>query len=118
MLPLSFQTSAAGVPGVAVPAVHAAGRIEGALTAATVEHWREWLAPRLQQGGDVQLDLSAVEACDFAGLQFLCSARIRALSIGRRLTLLHLSPAILTIARQYDFSAEDLSGELTPINRA
>lgn len=83
-------------------------RLEGALTIYTVETLRTQMIERLSKPGGLNLDLSAVDSCDCAGLQLLCSARKHPLAPGASFQVDNFSPAIVT-------AAEGIGLDLSPL---
>jgi len=84
-------------------------RLEGALdiqhAAAHHTTLSGWLA---QSVPAFALDLSAVTACDSAGLQLLCSARRSVLSAGRTWRLVHPSEPVLRACAEVAIKPEEL----------
>jgi anti-sigma B factor antagonist len=54
----------------------------------------QWLTALAEHPGDLTLDLSAVEACDSAGVQLLLALRRSLLSQGRSLRVGAAAPAV------------------------
>lgn len=91
-----------------------AWRLEGPLTIYTVEAIRAQMVERLPQPDGLTLDLGAVDSCDCAGLQLLCSAHKSAIGSGSRFQISQFSPAIVKAAEGIGLSLEAIQTHSTP----
>jgi anti-anti-sigma regulatory factor len=73
-------------------------KVEGSLTIERVSEVRAALLAGLTQVGPLRCDLSAVDRCDTAGIQLLCSAMATAALACRSLTVVAASSAVLAAA--------------------
>lgn len=71
--------------------------IEGELSIYTAADWKRRLDDLSGQGGDLELDLGAVQALDTAGLQLLMMAKKEMISRGQLLRLTNHSQAVLEV---------------------
>ena len=72
--------------------------ISGNLSIETAEELRAAMLDPLAAASDISLDLSAVEACDTAALQLLCSACKTAQARGKRLEFVGMPDAVVQTA--------------------
>jgi len=84
-------------------------KLSGEWNIANSDELRERLSALVVSGVDLVLDLSAVESCDTAALQLLCSLRRTADERGLRLRFLDMPPVLVELAQALGL---DL-GELT-----
>ena len=92
------------------PAAAEPARIEGPLTVCTAETLRPRLLEGITTPTGMRLDLSAVDACDCAGLQLLVATRKSALAAGRSLQFTNLSAAILNAAQDIGLDVAEFAG--------
>ncbi|UVL86149.1 STAS domain-containing protein [Pseudomonas sp. B21-028] len=71
--------------------------IKGELSIYTAADWKRRLDDLSGQGGDLELDLGAVQALDTAGLQLLMMAKKEMIARGQLLRLTHHSHAVLEV---------------------
>jgi len=88
-------------------------KLSGAWNIAHAEELRAQFAAMVEMGGEIVLDLSAVESCDAAALQLLCSLRRTAAERGLRLRLVDSSPAIVETAQALGLAFTEITGEVT-----
>lgn len=88
-------------------------RIQGTLSIGETAELREALCHALAETPSLVVDLSAVDGCDTAGLQLLCSARKTADS-ARRVRLVGLSGAIAEMAAALGLDPGELTAEEVP----
>jgi ABC-type transporter Mla MlaB component len=74
-------------------------KIEGALTLECVSDVRARLLAELTRPGELRCDLSAVDRCDTAGVQLLCSAVATATLAGRSLVVTPSAAVLAAAAR-------------------
>lgn len=90
-------------------AAYNAGRcriaVEGELTIYTAADWRERLLAPLAQGDNLELDLSAVEELDTAGLQVLIMAKKEACAREQTLHLYNHSRVVQEVFELCDVTA-------------
>lgn len=70
-------------------------RLSGALEIHDAPAVQKFLLESLAEGADLAVDLSQVNACDAAGAQLLCAARISAGKAGKRIYFEHPTSAVL-----------------------
>jgi anti-anti-sigma factor len=85
-------------------------RIQGALSIGEVAEMREALCHSLSEKSNLVLDLSAVESCDTAALQLLCSARKTVDSRGQ-VRLVGLCGAVVNAAAALGLEIGELTAE-------
>ena len=83
--------------------------LPASLTLSAVEGVRAMLQPHLQPGARMQLDLSAVLACDAAGLQLLWAAHRSLVQQGAGLVLASPSAAVNRAAQDLGFDLGSLT---------
>jgi len=93
-----------------LPATAGPARIEGPLTVCTAEALRPRLLEGITTPAGMRLDLSAVDACDCAGLQLLVATRKSALAAGRSLEFTRLSPVIRNAAQDIGLDMAEFAG--------
>jgi anti-anti-sigma factor len=71
--------------------------IEGELSIYSAGEWKKRLDDLLERGGSLELDLSAVQELDSAGLQLLIMAKKEAAARSQRLLLSNHSQAVLEV---------------------
>ncbi|WP_447791650.1 MULTISPECIES: STAS domain-containing protein [Pseudomonas] len=71
--------------------------IEGELSIYTAAEWKRRLDDLIGQGGNLELDLGAVQELDTAGLQLLIMAKKEATARSQHLRLSNHSPAVLEV---------------------
>ena len=71
--------------------------IKGELTIYTVAELKELLLAKLLTNDELELDLSAVDEFDTAGLQLLITAKRGAMALGRAFKITQHSPAIFNL---------------------
>lgn len=76
------------------PDEHLSVFLPGELTIYTAEECKKVLDASFAHAGDVDLDLSAIESIDSAGLQLLVLAKKEALARGKKFQLSVSSPAV------------------------
>ena len=81
---------------------HALVAIDGALTLAHAEQWKERVLAAVLFADRVELDLAEVSEIDAAGLQVLMQAQSAARSLRRELHLLNHSPVVLAAFASHD----------------
>jgi anti-anti-sigma factor len=65
--------------------------VSGEFTLPTIDQWRTRLIEHLMQNPELALDLHAVNSCDTASLQLLCSVRKSALRLNKSFLITALS---------------------------
>ncbi|WP_434702683.1 STAS domain-containing protein [Pseudomonas sp. Z1-12] len=78
--------------------------IDGELSIYTAAEWKRRLDEVIGQGGNVELDLEAVQELDTAGLQLLIMAKKALIARGRQLQLSHHSSAVVEVFRLCDMA--------------
>lgn len=71
--------------------------IEGELSIYSASEWKKRLENLLEQGGNLELDLGAVQELDTAGLQLLIMAKKEATARSQQLRLSNHSQAVLEV---------------------
>lgn len=71
--------------------------IEGELTIYTVLEWKDRLLAALVVNDELEIDLSAVDEFDAAGLQLLIVAKQGSMTLGRILRITGHSPVVLNL---------------------
>nr|WP_298108193.1 STAS domain-containing protein [uncultured Pseudomonas sp.] len=71
--------------------------IEGELNIYTASEWKKRLHDLIEEGGDLELDLSTVQELDTAGLQLLIMAKKEASARSQRLLLSNHSQSVLEV---------------------
>ena len=71
--------------------------IEGELNIYTAAEWKKRLQDLVEQGGNLELDLGAVQELDTAGLQLLIMAKKEASGRNQQLLLSNHSQAVLEV---------------------
>jgi anti-anti-sigma factor len=71
--------------------------IEGELSIYTAAEWKGRLDDLIGQGGNLELDLGAVQELDTAGLQLLIMAKKEATARSQQMRLSNHSPAVLEV---------------------
>jgi anti-sigma B factor antagonist len=79
--------------------------IDGEMTIYRAAELRESLSAALAAGGDLELNLSAVNEMDSAGVQLLMAAKKTARDSQRELHLVGHSPAVLEVFETLDLAA-------------
>lgn len=74
------------------------------------EELRKLLTGFLEPGPDVILDLSAVQACDTAAMQLICSLHRTGIDRGQHIRIAALSPAIVETAAALGLPIPELEG--------
>lgn len=78
--------------------------IEGELSIYTIAEWKLRLDDLLGQGGNLELDLGAVQELDTAGLQLLIMAKKEMIKHNRQLQLSNHSQAVLEVFELCDIA--------------
>jgi anti-anti-sigma factor len=83
--------------------------IEGELSIYTAAEWKRRLDDLIDQGGDLELDLGAVQELDTAGLQLLIMAKNELITRNQQLRLSNPSQAVLEVFELCDIT--DIFGD-------
>ncbi len=83
-------------------------KIEGPMSIYEVTDLREAMLEHFRETGGFVLDLAAVDACDTAGVQLLCSARVSARRKDRPFKVLAASDAVIDAIRGIGLSPSEL----------
>ncbi|MGX9566249.1 STAS domain-containing protein [Pseudomonas sp. CFBP 5748] len=79
--------------------------IEGELSIYTAAEWKSRLVDLIGRDGCLELDLSAVQELDTAGLQLLIMAKKEAIAHGQELRLSNHSQAVLEVFELCDIAS-------------
>jgi len=85
-------------------------KVEGELTIQSAAQWRQCFASSLEGAAAVAVDLGAIEDCDTAGLQLLCSFRKTAASMGLAYRIEVPSAAVESAAAAAGLPLPELGG--------
>lgn len=80
-------------------------KVEGEMTIYTAADCKQTITAALQQCGEIEINLSAVEEMDTAGFQLLFLAKREAERSGKALRLVAHSPATLEVLDTYNMAA-------------
>lgn len=84
-------------------------RLSGALDIYAAGALREILLQQIESTPAVELDLSAVDACDVIALQLLCAARKSAVGAGKRFSVVSPSSAVAEAGVVLGFDLQTIS---------
>lgn len=84
-------------------------RLGGALDIYAADALREILLQQIETTPAVELDLSAVNACDVIALQLLCAAHKSAASSGKRFSVVSPSSAVAAAGATLGFDLKAIS---------